>query len=103
VYPVEGERSIDIAAPPERVWALVTDIGRMGEWSPHTVVAQWVDVAGIAVHVAARLLSLAEPGELLVSATVPDLVAGSGLQFLDRGLHELKGMEGKRQVFAVVG
>jgi len=62
-----------------------------------------VDVAGIAVHVAARLLSLADPGELLVSATLPDLVAGSGLQFLDRGLQELKGIEGKRQVFAVVG
>ncbi len=43
VYPVDGERSIDIAAPPERVWALVTNIGRMGEWSPHTVLAQWVD------------------------------------------------------------
>ena len=43
MYPVEGERSIDIAAPPDRVWALVTDIGRMGEWSPHTVQAQWVD------------------------------------------------------------
>jgi uncharacterized protein (TIGR00369 family) len=61
------------------------------------------DVAGIAVHIAARLLALADPGELLVSATVPDLVAGSGLQFADRGLHELKGIEGKRQVFAVVG
>jgi uncharacterized protein (TIGR00369 family) len=61
------------------------------------------DVVGIAVHVAARLLALADPGELLVSATVPDLVAGSGLQFLDRGTHELKGMEGERQVFAVVG
>ncbi|HEX6382857.1 MAG TPA: hotdog fold thioesterase [Acidimicrobiia bacterium] len=61
------------------------------------------DVAGIAVHVAARLLALADPGDLLVSATVPDLVAGSGIQFHDRGLHELKGIEGKRQVFAVVG
>jgi class 3 adenylate cyclase len=61
------------------------------------------DVAGIAVHVAARLLALADPGELLVSATVPDLVAGSGIQFHDRGLHDLKGIEGKRQVFAVVG
>ena len=61
------------------------------------------DVAGIAVHVAARLLALADPGELLVSATVPDLVAGSGIQFHDRGLHELRGMDGKRQVFGVVG
>jgi class 3 adenylate cyclase len=61
------------------------------------------DVAGIAVHVAARLLAMAEPGSLFVSATVPDLVAGSGIQFQDRGLHDLKGIEGKRQVFAVVG
>jgi ligand-binding SRPBCC domain-containing protein len=43
MYPVEGERSIDIAAPPERVWALVADVSRMGEWSPHTVQAEWVD------------------------------------------------------------
>ena len=43
MYPVEGERSIDIAAPPERVWGLVADVGRMGEWSPHTVHAEWVD------------------------------------------------------------
>jgi uncharacterized protein YndB with AHSA1/START domain len=45
MYPVEGERSIDIAAPPERVWALVTDIGRMGEWSPNTIHAEWADAA----------------------------------------------------------
>jgi len=45
MYPVEGERSIDIAAPPERVWALVVDVARMGDWSPHTVQAEWIDVA----------------------------------------------------------
>jgi uncharacterized protein YndB with AHSA1/START domain len=39
---IEGERSIEIAAPPERVWALVADVTRMGEWSPHTVHAAWV-------------------------------------------------------------
>lgn len=43
MYAVEGERSIDIAAPPERVWALVADVARMGEWSPHTVQAKWAD------------------------------------------------------------
>jgi hypothetical protein len=40
---IEGERSIDIAAEPATVWGLVADIARMGEWSPHTVQAQWVD------------------------------------------------------------
>ena len=43
MYAVEGERSIEIAAPPERVWALVTDVRRMGQWSPHTVQAEWLD------------------------------------------------------------
>ena len=35
MYPVEGERSIDIAAPPDRVWELVVDVRHMGQWSPH--------------------------------------------------------------------
>lgn len=43
---IEGSRSIEIAAAPERVWALVADITRMGEWSPHTVEARWVDPVG---------------------------------------------------------
>ena len=55
---------------------------------------------GIAVHVGARIMSLAGSGEVLVSATTRDLVAGSGLQFEDRGEHELKGVEGRRRVFA---
>lgn len=49
-------------------------------------------VRGIAVHVGARVCSTAEPGDVLVSSTVRDLVAGSGLEFLDRGPHELKGV-----------
>jgi uncharacterized protein (TIGR00369 family) len=59
------------------------------------------DVRGIAVHLAARVQAAAEPGEILVSSTVCDLVSGSGIRFVDRGLHELKGIEGKRQLFAV--
>jgi class 3 adenylate cyclase len=55
---------------------------------------------GIAVHVGARIMSLARAGEVLVSATTRDLVAGSGLDFEDRGEHELKGIEGPRRVFA---
>ncbi len=56
---------------------------------------------GIALHVGARIMSLADPGEVLVSATTRDLVAGSGLEFEDRGEHELKGIEGARRLFAV--
>jgi class 3 adenylate cyclase len=49
-------------------------------------------LAGIAVNVAARICGLAEPGEVLTSGTVRDLVAGSGIRFEDRGLHDLKGL-----------
>lgn len=59
------------------------------------------DLAGIAVHVASRLESAAEPGEILVSETVRDLVAGSGLRFTDRGRHQLQGIEGERSLFAL--
>jgi class 3 adenylate cyclase len=55
---------------------------------------------GIALHVGARIMSLAQPGEVLVSSTTRDLVAGSGLEFHDRGEHTLKGIEGTRRVFA---
>lgn len=55
---------------------------------------------GIAVHVGARVMSLGGAGDVLVSATTRDLVAGSGLEFDDRGEHELKGVEGRRRVYA---
>lgn len=61
------------------------------------------DVAGIAVHIGARLADLAGPGEVLVSGTVKDLVTGSGLEFDDRGLVELKGVPGEWRVFAAMG
>ncbi|MCA1845705.1 MAG: SRPBCC family protein [Actinobacteria bacterium] len=44
---IEGERSIEIAAAPEAVWALVADVTRMGQWSPHTVRAQWIEGPGV--------------------------------------------------------
>jgi class 3 adenylate cyclase len=59
------------------------------------------DIAGIAVHIAARVCSSAQPDETLVSRTVTDLVAGSGIEFEDRGEHELKGVPGSFQLFAV--
>jgi len=58
-------------------------------------------VRGIAVHTAARLARLAAPGEVLVSATVRDVVAGSGIGFEDRGARDLKGIPGRWQLYAV--
>lgn len=58
-------------------------------------------IRGIAVHTAARIASLASPNEVLVSSTVRDLVAGSGLAFIDRGAHQLKGVDGQRQLLAL--
>ena len=57
------------------------------------------DVRGVAVHTAARIMALAEPGEVWVSATVRELVDGTGLDFEDRGKHELKGIPGERQLY----
>ena len=59
-------------------------------------------VRGLAVHVAARVMSAAETGGVLVSATVKDLVLGSGIDFAERGTHRLKGVPGDWQLFEVV-
>ena len=61
------------------------------------------DVAGLAVHIGARVSALAGPGEVLVSSTVKDLVAGSSVEFEGRGEHELKGVPGTWKLFAVRG
>ena len=58
-------------------------------------------IAGIAVHIGARVAAHAGPGEILLSGTVKDLVAGSGLRFADRGSHTLKGVAGRWRLFAV--
>ncbi len=60
-------------------------------------------VAGIAVHTGARVAALASADEVLVSSTVKDLVAGSGINFSERGSHELKGIPGEWRLFAVAG
>jgi class 3 adenylate cyclase len=60
------------------------------------------DVAGIAVHIGARIGALAGRGEVLVSSTVKDLVIGSGIDFADRGRHQLKGVPGDWQIWAAV-
>jgi class 3 adenylate cyclase len=61
------------------------------------------DVGGIAVHIAARVMAAARPGEILVSRTVRDLIVGSDIVMDDRGTHPLRGVEGTWQLFAVVG
>jgi class 3 adenylate cyclase len=70
----------------------------------HTGECELVDgkVGGIAVHIGARVASLAEPGEVLVSSTVKDLVAGSGIEFEDRSEHQLKGIAQAWHLYSVV-
>lgn len=60
------------------------------------------DIRGLAVHAAARIMGEAQPGEILVSATVVDLVDGSGLTFDDAGLRELRGLAGSRALFRLI-
>ena len=57
------------------------------------------DVRGIAVHVASRVASLAGPSEVLVSRTVKDLVAGSGMRFIERGRHPLHGLQEPMELY----
>jgi class 3 adenylate cyclase len=59
------------------------------------------DIAGIAVHIGARVRALAGAGEVFVSRTVKDFVVGSGLEFEPRGTHELKGVPGRWELFAL--
>jgi class 3 adenylate cyclase len=86
--------------------AIVDGVGGLGlelRAGLHTGECELLDgkVAGIAVHIGARVAAEAAPGEILVSSTVKDLVAGSGLQFEDRGERELKGVPGKWRLYAV--
>jgi class 3 adenylate cyclase len=64
---------------------------------------QSADIAGIGVHIAARILGLAGAGEVVVSGTVRDLVVGSGFTFEDRGTHELKGVPGEWRAYLLAG
>ena len=61
------------------------------------------DLRGVAVHTAPRVMGLAGPGEVLISSMTHELVDGSGLHFESRGRHPMKGIEGDREVFALVG
>jgi class 3 adenylate cyclase len=82
----------------------VQDLGIAVRSGLHTGECELLDgkVAGIAVHTGARVAAHAGPGEVLVSSTVKDLVAGSGLEFEDRGVQELKGIPGEWRLYAAV-
>lgn len=84
---VEGAKRLDLDI---RAGVHTGECGLVGE-----------KIAGIAVVTGARISSLAEPGQVLVSRTVRDLVAGSGFAFDDRGEHELKGVPGAWRLYAV--
>jgi class 3 adenylate cyclase len=67
------------------------------------IVREGTDIAGMTVHIGARVSAAAGPGEVLVSRTVRDILVGSGLSFADRGEHELKGVPGQWQLFSLEG
>jgi len=81
----------------------VGDLGLELRAGVHTGECEVVDgkVAGLAVSIGARVAAQADPGEVLVSQTVKDLVAGSGIEFADRGAAELKGVPGEWRLYAV--
>jgi len=81
----------------------VTELGLRVRAGLHTGEVEFMDgkIGGIAVHIGARVAQAARPGEVLVSSTVKDLVAGSGLRFSERGPTQLKGVPGEWQLYAV--
>jgi class 3 adenylate cyclase len=89
----------------QSIRAALGEIGLQIRAGVHTGECELHDgkIVGIAVSIGARVASLAAPGEILVSSTVRDLAAGSGLVFADRGRHELKGVPESWQVYAVGG
>jgi class 3 adenylate cyclase len=86
--------------------AIVADLRELGvdvRAGVHTGECETHDgkVTGIAVSIGARIAGAAGPGQVLASSTVRDLVAGSGIEFEDRGVHELKGVPGEWRIYAV--
>jgi class 3 adenylate cyclase len=113
VVSVQGEESLSIFDGPGRAIRCARAIGealgpldinvRSGLHTGEIELLPGGGVAGIAIHIGARICSLAGPGEVVVSRTVTDLVAGSGLAFEDRGEHDLKGVPGRWRAYTVVG
>jgi class 3 adenylate cyclase len=82
----------------------VTELGVEVRAGLHTgeIELRGTDIGGIAVHIAQRICSLADPREIVASSTVKDLVAGSGLRFDDRGVHALRGVPDRWHAFTVM-
>jgi class 3 adenylate cyclase len=87
----------------EAVTNAVRDVGVEVRAGIHTGETELLgdDIGGMAVHIAARVVGLAGPGEVLVTRTVRDLVAGSGIEFAEHGVHDLKGVPGQWEVLSV--
>jgi class 3 adenylate cyclase len=100
---------VTFEGPARAIWcarAITKAVGELGiqvRVGIHTGEAELLDddIGGMAVHISARVVALAGPDEVLVTRTVRDLVAGSGITFADRGVHELKGVPGEWDVLAV--
>jgi len=86
----------------QAICAVVRSLGIDVRAGLHTgeIAVRGEDIGGIAVHIGARVSALAGPGEVLVSSTVKNLVAGSGITFTDRGSHVLKGVPDEWRIFA---
>lgn len=93
---VEAAKEIRAGA---RVYGVET---RIGLHTGEVEIRDNGNVSGLSVHVAARVMGLAGPGELLVSRTVADLAAGAGFEVADRGAHELRGVPGAWQLYEVI-
>jgi class 3 adenylate cyclase len=100
---IRFERSADAIRCAETICADAEGLGIKVRAGVHSGECEQIrnDLAGLAVHIGARVGALAEPGEVLVSSTVKDLVAESGIEFAHRGAHRLKGVPGEWQLFAV--
>lgn len=97
------EGPVNAVRAAQRIQARADELGLRARAGVHMgeVVERNGALRGIAVHLAARVMANATGGEVLVSETVKDIVAGSALRFQDRGQHELKGIEGRRRLYAV--
>jgi pimeloyl-ACP methyl ester carboxylesterase len=86
----------------QRICEVVREVGLDVRAGVHTGECERAGekLGGIAVHIGARVVAAAQPGEVLVSSTVKDLVAGSGLRFTERGVHTLKGVPGEWKLYA---
>lgn len=96
----DGARAVRCA---RAIGERLTPLGLENRCGIHTgeVEVMGSDIAGLAVHIGARIAALAAPGEVLVSPTVRDLVAGAGLRFLERGAHALRGVPDTWEVYAL--